>query len=335
MTADRSIISAADQQPRTQTVVVADDDAAVRSVLTRILGREGLSVITAADGARALQLIAESHPDLVLLDVIMPELDGLAVCRALKSQPETRLIPVVLLTGLDAREDRLAGIEAGADEFLSKPFDQTELIARVRSLLRVKRYTDELEEAGAVMVSLGRTVEERDPYTRGHCQRLAGLAGALGRRIGLPADAILDLERAGSLHDIGKIIVPDAILHKATGLTLDEWAVMHGHPEAGERICAGIRSLRTVLPIIRHHHERLDGSGYPDGLAGDEIPLGARILQIIDVYDALTTARPYKKALGGDEALDILETEVRRGWWDGELFQEFRAMMTARLDNGA
>jgi putative two-component system response regulator len=312
---------------RVQTVLVVDDDAAFRSLMTSLLEREGVRVATAEDGAVALDRFDDVDPDLVLMDVLMPNLGGLEVCRRLKDRPESRLVPVILITGLDGRDDRIAGIEAGADDFLSKPFDRHELLARVGSLLRMKRFIDELDRAEAVIMTLGRTVEERDPYTLGHCQRLATLSTALGTRLGLPRDQLVDLERGGYLHDIGKITIPDAVLHKPGGLTPDEWLLMRKHPEAGERICQDLRSLRPVLPIIRHHHERMDGSGYPDGLAGGDIPLPARILQIADVYDALTTRRPYKRALNSAEALAVMETEVLKGWWDGELFVEFRAML--------
>jgi putative two-component system response regulator len=310
-----------------QTVLVVDDDARVRRLLERMLQKEGIRVLTAEDGNAAVAAVASEPPDLILLDIVMPGLGGFEVCRRLKGQPETRLIPVVLVTGLDARDDRIMGIEAGADDFLSKPFDRAELLARIRSLLRVKEYTDELEQAESVLISLGRAVEERDPYTHGHCRRLADLGSRLGRRLGLPEDRLRDLERAGYLHDIGKITVPDAILHKQGPLTPEEADRMRTHPVAGVRICEGLRSLRHVLPIIRHHHERLDGSGYPDGLTGDRIPLGARILQVVDVYDALTTDRPYRRALDHDTSMGILRGEVEKGWWDPTILSEFEELI--------
>lgn len=319
-------ISKAGEEPL-QTVLVVDDDLPVQSVLKQMLEKQGIRVITAGDGASALAMIRSEGPDLVILDVMMPGLSGLEVCRRLKADPETRLMPVILVTGLDASSDRLAGIEAGADDFLSKPVDRAELMARVRSLLRIKRYTDELERAESILVALGLAIEERDPYTRGHCDRLAHLSSALGERLGLPPSRVVALERGGYLHDIGKVTVPDAILRKDSALTPEERKVMEGHAEAGERICRDLRSLRPVLPIIRHHHERLDGSGYPDGLAGDEIPLTARILQVVDVYDALTTERSYKPALSREEALAIMEAEVGKGWWDPGVFAEFSAMV--------
>ncbi len=314
-------------EPDRPHILVVDDDPEVRNVLERLLERRDMRVTLSGDGEAALEAVAGSDPDLVLLDVAMPGISGLDVLRRLKADPATRLLPVILITGLDAREDRIRGIEAGADDFIPKPFDQAELLARVRSLVRMKQYTDELDRAESVLLALARAVEERDPYTGGHCDRMAAMSRELGERLDLSSRQIRDLERAASLHDIGKITVPDAVLQKTGPLTPDERQAMDAHPEVGERICGDLRSLQDVLPIIRHHHERLDGSGYPDGLQGDEIPYTARVLQIVDVYDALTTDRPYRRALPPAEALRIMSHEVERGWWDPEIFDEFAAMI--------
>lgn len=307
-------------------ILVVDDDAVNRELLEEFLHAEGLDVVTAPDGRSSLQQFARLQPDLVLLDVNMPFLDGFEVCRRLKSNPDTRLTPVVLVTGLSAAEDRVKGIKAGADGFLSKPFDQNELLAHVRSLLSLKAYTDELERAESVLFALARTIEGKDPCTEGHCERLQGYAAGLGQRIGLPEDQIMALRRAGIVHDIGKVAVPDAILLKPARLTPEEFQIVQQHPIVGERICAPLRSFRPLLPIIRHHHEKLNGSGYPDGLKNDAIPVTARVMQIVDVYDALTTQRPYKPALPRTEALQIMEEEVNKGWWDPVIFREFCQM---------
>jgi putative two-component system response regulator len=259
----------------------------------------------------------------------MPFLDGFEVCRRLKSNPETRLTPVVLVTGLTAREDRVRGIKSGADGFLSKPVDQSELLAHVRSLLSLKAHTDELERAELVLFALARCIEGKDPNTEGHCERLSGYSVRLGKEIGLPEEQLVALRRAGIVHDIGKVAVPEAILLKPGRLTPEEFLVMQHHPVLGERICAPLKSFRLVLPIIRHHHEKLDGSGYPDRLKGEEIPLTARVLQIVDVYDALTTHRPYKNALSSAKALEIMEDEVGKGWWDSGIFAQFKRLVAS------
>lgn len=314
------------------TVLIVDDDPSVRASLVKLLERDGVGVVTAEDGEEALAAFAEHEPDVVVMDVIMPRMDGIEVCRRLKGDPRSRLTPVVLVTGLDAREDRIRGIEAGADDFLSKPFDAVELLARVRSLLRMKRYTDELERAEAILFALARAIEARDPYTEGHCERLSRVSVLLGRRMGLDDGGIEALRRGGIVHDIGKVVVPDAILRKEGALSPAERTVMEQHPVAGDRICKGLRSFATVLPIIRHHHERMDGSGYPDGLRREQIPLTARILQIVDVFDALTTERPYKPAVSAEEALSTLADEVRRGWWDPDVFEAFRELARGHPD---
>ncbi len=306
-----------------QTILVVDDNAQNVELLTALMQAGGYEVISAADGLEALARVATSHPDLILLDIMMPKLDGYAVCRRLKQEAPTRLIPVVLLTALGAEDARIQGIEAGADDFITKPFSRTELKARVRSLLRLKAFTDDLEHAEAMLLALGRTVEAKDPYTQGHCEQLAAYSVVLGRELGLPPEELTALDRGGTLHDLGKIGIPDAILLKPSGLNEAEWAIMREHTVIGERICRSLRSLQRVLPIIRHHHERWDGSGYPDGLMGEAIPITARILQIADIYDALTTARPYKPALSTQTACDILRDETARGWRDSGVVEPF------------
>lgn len=314
------------EQERSHLLVV-DDSGLDRQVLQDELEGEGYRVRTAADGEEALLRVAESPPDVILLDVIMPKLDGYEVCRRLKADPKTILIPVVMITSLSQTQQRIAGIEAGADEFLSKPVNRQELLTRVRSLLKLKRHTDELENAETVLFSLAISVEAKDPYTNGHCDRLARYSVALGKKLGLAPEQLRALHRGGVLHDVGKIGIPDSILLKPGPLTREEREVIKAHPVIGERICSPLKSLRHVLPIIRHHHERYDGSGYPDGLAGDAIPLTARILQVVDLYDAFTTQRPYKPAYDPERAFAIMREETARGWWDPRLIEAFLQMV--------
>jgi len=314
------------------TILIADDHESSLAGLEGLLSLEGYKVVTAMDGEMALTEFFRVQPDLLLLDVDMPKLRGTEVCRRIKSNPETLLVPVVLITALTATQDRIAGIEAGADDFLNKPVKREQLIARVRSLLRLKAFTDELERAEAVIFALARSIEGKDPYTQGHCERLADYSARLGEHMRLPAEEIKALRRAGIVHDIGKVAVPDSILLKPSRLTRSEQMILRLHPLVGERICASLKSFQLVLPIIRHHHEKMDGSGYPDRLRGKQIPLAARVLQIVDVYDALSTQRPYKPALSAAAALDVMKNEVKKGWWDPEVFAAFEELM--RADEG-
>ncbi|MFO7303194.1 MAG: response regulator [Acidobacteriota bacterium] len=316
-----AIASPADQ--RQGIVLVVDDRAENRRLLERFLADAGYVVLTAADGQEAIGAVEAAGPDLVIMDVRMPLLDGFAACRVLKNDARTRLTPVVLMTGAAEREDRMQAIECGADDFLAKPIDFTELKARVRSLVRLKRYTDELDSAESVILSLARTVEARDPLTEGHCERIAFYAVGLGRRLGLATEDLAALHRGGFLHDIGKIAVPDAVLFKPGPLTPEELAIMRMHPVVGDQLCGNLRSLARVRPIVRHHHERLDGSGYPDGLRGDRIPLLAQIVSVVDVFDALVTDRPYRQALDVPEAIRQLRREVAIGWRSAELVESF------------
>jgi len=309
-------------------VLIVDDVSANVDVLSRMLVREGYQVVTASDGEQALRVVEDTHPDLVLMDVLMPQMNGYEACERLKQNPTTRLTPVVLITALHEREDRIQGINAGADDFLTKPVDVCELRACARSLVRLKRYTDDLESAESVILSLALVIEARDAYTEGHCQRLASYATAVGSSLGLGDDDGAALFRGGYLHDVGKIGIPDAVLLKPDRLTRSEYQQIQEHPIIGDRLCGELRSLRQVRPIVRHHHERLDGSGYPDGLKGDAIPLLAQIMGIVDVYDAITTARPYKPAASPDRAYDELKSEVTCGWRRGDLVEAFIAVNT-------
>jgi len=315
---------------RVPRILVVDDNAEMVELMRELLVSRGYDVVACRNVESAEVEVHRHAPDLILSDVIMPGRSGYELCRQLKSNPTTRLIPFVLITGLSDRENKVRGIEAGADDFLNKPIFPAELFARVKSLLKLKEFTDELETADSVLCTLGLSVEARDPYTEGHCERLARRAARLGRHLGLDDESIVALRRGGYLHDLGKIAVPDEILKKGSNLTAEEWAIMKQHPLTGENICKPLKSLRLVLPIIRNHHEHSDGSGYPDGLRQGEIPLLPRILQVVDVYDALRTARPYKPALNHEQAALTMRSEADGGLWDKELVGEFFAMLEKR-----
>jgi putative two-component system response regulator len=315
----------------TARILVVDDSRENRTLLERLLTGHGYVVQTAADGISALELIAQAPPDIILLDVQMPGLDGFEVCRRVKANPTTRLTPVVLITGLSDRKSRIEGIEAGADDFVNKPFDSQELQARIRSLVRLKQFTDDLDSAESVILSLALTVEARDASTSGHCERLAQYATQLGSELGLGQDELSALHRGGYMHDVGKIGIPDAILLKAHKLTSVEYALMKHHTIIGDRLCGELRSLAMVRPIVRHHHERLDGSGYPDGLRDGEIPLLAQIVGIVDIYDAITTTRPYRRARSKQFAFDELRADAA----EGRLSSTFVETFIALIERGA
>ena len=311
------------------TILVVDDLPTNLDVLERMLSAQGYRVLTARDGEEALEVVAREQPDVVVTDVRMPRRDGFGLCRELKAATATRLIPVVLMTGASEADDRLQAIEAGATDLLGKPIDLPELKARVRSLMQLKHYTDELDSAEVVLKSLALMIEARDAYTQGHCERLARYATKLGERLGLPQEQIVALGKGGYFHDIGKIAIPDCILLKPGPLTPEEFEQMKEHPVIGERLCGDLRALHHVRPIVRHHHERLDGSGYPDGLKGDDVPLLAQIIGIVDVYDAITTTRPYRAALSHETAIAALREEVKRGWRHDDLVELFIATLSS------
>jgi len=304
-------------------VLVVDDHSPSRMTATALLAMEGYEVIEADSGPAALEKVDISQPDLILLDVMMPGMDGFEVCHRVKHNEHTRLIPVVFITALNDRRSRIRGIEAGGDDFLTKPFDRMELAARVKSLVRQKRLNEDLDHAEQALFSIARAIESRDPNTGNHCERLTQLGQAFGEFLHLGRNQIRDLIWGGYLHDIGKVGIPDSVLLKQGQLTKQEWVIMQQHVLIGERICQPLRSMQGVIPIIRHHHERWDGSGYPDQLKADKIPYLAQIFQLIDIYDALTSERPYKPALTPEQALEIIAQETAQGWRNPQLVRQF------------
>ena len=308
------------------TILILDQMDVNRRLLRAMLKSEPFRLLEARRAHEAMSLVAREKVDLIILDLMMPGMSGPEFCRTLKADRKTQLIPILMLTSVQGVENEVAGIASGADEFLIKPLHPTVVRTRVRAMLRNKAAIDSLEEAESILFALAQAVEHRDKYTAGHCQRLAWYGVSLGMKLGLPRQQLLALHRGGFLHDIGKIAVPDAILHKKGCLTEEEWVVMRSHPIKGEEICRPMKSLAGVLPLIRSHHERWDGGGYPDGLRAREIPLSARVLQIADIYDALTTVRPYKDAFTPESAFGVLEEEVSRGWRDPELVAAFKQL---------
>jgi putative two-component system response regulator len=304
-------------------ILVVDDEPSITAMLEYILTAAGYAVTRASDGMEALDRIAGSAPDLVLLDLDMPRLGGFDVCRQIKSTPSLRFIPVVILTGRDASEARLRAWDLGADDFLNKPFQAVDVVARCRSLIRVKELVSELDSAHSVVFALARAIEAKSRFTQGHTERVTVYALALAARLGVSDKERKTLEHGAALHDIGKIAVPDVILNKPGPLTPEEYAIIKTHPLEGVRIVEPLRSTRDAIPIIRWHHERLDGKGYPDGRKGDAIPLLPRLLAVADVYDALSSDRPYRPAMPLERCLRILQEEAAGGGLDPELVRLF------------
>ncbi|HYK99189.1 MAG TPA: HD domain-containing phosphohydrolase [Candidatus Acidoferrales bacterium] len=301
-----------------------DDLQPNRELLQALLEDLDYDVREARDGIEALESIDEREPDLILLDVDMPRLDGITVCRRVKSHPIRRLIPVVILTASNDKTTRLRGIEAGADDYLSKPFDQAELRVRTQVLLRERELNKRLDATEGVLYALARAVEARDRYTIHHAERVGRYAQEIGAALGREDGE--DLYEGGVLHDLGKIAVPDAVLLKPGPLTVDEFAIMRTHAVEGERICLSLRSVAQFLPIIRHHHERVDGTGYPDHLRRADIPIGARIVAVADAWDAMTSDRPYRVARPIDDALHVLR-DAAGSQWDAEVVAAFEHLL--------
>jgi putative two-component system response regulator len=314
--------------PGRARVLIVDDDPVVRETIRDSVEHLGYATREAGSAEEALANITGELPDLILLDVRMPGITGIELCRQLKADQSTHLIPVVLLTAQGELDTRVAGLEAGADDYFTKPVHLRELRARLRALIRLKRVVEELEQAESMITTLALTIEARDTYTAGHCVRLASYAVELGERLGLGHEELGALRLGGFLHDLGKIRVPDAVLLKAGPLTPDEWRMIREHPDAGDRLATPMRTLSLVRPLIRHHHERIDGHGYPDKLVGEEIPHLARVMAVVDVYDALRTRRPYKPPLEEAEALRILLEGARTGQLDPDIVRVFMEIRT-------
>ena len=314
------------------TILIVDDVDLNRHLMRAILKTSNYRILEAKRPSAAIAQLEREKVDLVVVDLVMPQMSGPDFCRLLKNDKRTQLIPILMTTSVQGADNEITGLDSGADEFLLKPLQPAVVRTRIKAMLRNKALTDSLEEAETILFALAQSVEQRDKYTGMHCERLSAYSVALGQALGLPKQDQLALYRGGYLHDIGKIAIPDAILFKRGLLTDDEWKVMREHTIRGEEICRPMKTLGVVLPIIRSHHERWDGSGYPDGMRGEEIPLVARILQVADIYDALTTARSYKPAFTHEDAIQIMVDEVSRGWRDPELVPLFAEVILRDTD---
>lgn len=301
---------------------MVDDDLQNVKLLEAILSNEGYGVVTASDGEEALRRVKKCAVDLILLDIMMPKLNGYEVCKRIKRDEKTRFIPVVMISSLQGTEDKVIGIEMGADDFLIKPVNKHELLARTKSLVRLKHLNDHLDNTENVLFVLAQTVEAKDPYTEGHLKRMVNYSSGMAKCMGLPHEMKTALEYAGILHDIGKIGISESILCKPGPLTKEEFEKMKEHSIIGEKIVRPLRFSDSVAPIVRGHHERWDGSGYPDGLAGEKIPIGARIISVVDAYDAMTTDRPYRRNMPKEKAINILQ-EGKKTQWDAKLVEAF------------
>jgi putative two-component system response regulator len=308
-------------------ILVVDDDPGIRRLLRRCLELAGYTVEECGSAREALDRIRGSVYDLVFLDLNLPDGSGHEILEVIRSDPATRLLPVVMLTGMGTTEERIRAYREGATDFLPKPFSPEELIPRVRSLVLLKQFADEHEHVEKVFLALAITIDARDAFTAGHSGRVADYADGIAARMKLDHTARLEIRRGALFHDLGKIVIPDSVLNKPGPLTLDERQIIERHPVAGYEVLSPMRTMRRILPIVYHHHERLDGSGYPDGISGAAITLPIRIVTVSDVFDALTSTRAYRDALTTAGAFEVLDGGVRSGWWDGEVVDELRGSL--------
>ncbi|MDP1759429.1 MAG: response regulator [Thermodesulfovibrionales bacterium] len=312
------------------SILVVDDLEVHLELMEAIFEKEGCHVLTAHNADEALRLLEKSSPDLAILDVMMPGMNGYDLCKRLKEKSGAIFFPVILVSSLSELEDKIAGIEAGADDFITKPFKSIELTTKVRSLLKFKKLQEELDHSESVILTLAVALESKDPYTKGHSERVGNLSAEFAAFIGLPEKEQVSIKKAGIIHDIGKIGIGDHILHKSGVLTKEEIRFIEQHTVIGEKICKPLYSLSVILPIIRHHHERWDGEGFPDGLKGEQIPIMVRILSIVDTFDAMVSERPYRKPISTEKALKKMEEEKNSGQWDPILLERFVEMMRGK-----
>ena len=325
------ILSAVVDSP---SIVVAEDDSATRALLRVVLERAGYVVRPFDNGTDALADILQHPPDVALLDIGMPGLDGLEVTRTLRATPSTALLPIIMVTARGRLEDKVAGLDAGASDFITKPFEPAELLARVRSNQRLATALTRLENTRDVLVALASAIDAKDPVTEHHCDRVAEQATILARTVGMSEAAIEAVTYGAVLHDVGKIGISETVLLKPGELSVEERAEMERHPIIGDGILRPLRLGSIVGPIVRGHHERWDGTGYPDGLRGEAIPIGARIVSVVDAHDAMTHDRPYRPALSADEAREEL-LRSRGTQFDPEMVDTFLRQLEGTDRRGA
>jgi putative two-component system response regulator len=297
--------------------LVVDDDPGQLELQVEILREIPSSVLlTARSGEEALAVMRQHELDLLLLDKRLPDIDGDDLLHIIREEQGNHLLPIIMVTGMGDSENLRNSLSLGANDYIKKPFNTVELLSRAKAALEKKQLVDQLDNAESVLFTLAKMVEARDPNTGEHCNRLVKTSLLLGRAVGLEEWELNALKKGAILHDIGKIGIPDSILLKPGPLTEGEWRIMRRHAEIGAELCAQLNSIRDAVPIIRHHHERWDGSGYPDKLRGNEIPRVARIFQCADIYDALRYKRAYSDPLSVEEIIGIFQQELDRGWRD-------------------
>lgn len=321
-------------EEKVPSILVVDDLRSNLDLLEAIFQKEGFKVYTALGAKEALEKFDSYNLDLAVVDVMMPGMDGFELCVRLKSQSKRNYFPVILLTALNDRKSKIKGLESGADDFISKPFDVAELLIKIRSLLKLKTLHEELDHSENIILTLAVAMEARDPYTKGHSTRVSKLSAEFVTYLGMSNKEREEMRKAGILHDIGKICLSESLLRKPGFLTKQEFELVKKHPVLGEQLCKPLVSMRRILPAIRNHHERWDGKGFPDGLKGKDIPLMARILAIIDSFDAMVSIRPYRDKRSIDEALRTMREEWHQGQWDEELLGYFLEMMDGLIKKG-
>jgi putative two-component system response regulator len=325
----------------TNTILIVDDDTAGQLTLESILNGQGYHLEFAENGVQALEKLSRLLPDIILLDVMMPGMDGFEVCRRIRSTPSIAEIPIIMLTALDDKKSLMTGLDAGADDYLTKPYDRYELLARLMGITRLNRYrklVDErtnTEETHAQLLAAyeatidgwSRALDLRDRETEGHSQRVAQLTVKLAIMADVPQNEIVHIRRGALLHDIGKLAIPDLILLKPAALNEDEWKSMKKHPEYANEMISSIEYLGPALDIPYCHHEKWDGTGYPRGLKGEAIPFAARLFAVVDVWDALTSDRPYRPAWTQQKALEHIQNESGKHF-EPLVVDLFRKMMS-------